>query len=74
MFFIGGVFGLTSMPYAFQCVKLAIVYELNTLILKEWSVIYVDNGCVVSPRLLTEIFNRNFAQMVIFLPFQEATL
>jgi hypothetical protein len=47
-FFIGGVFGLTQMPGAFQCVTRAIVFELKRR-LRGDMVEYVDDGICVCP-------------------------
>jgi hypothetical protein len=52
MFFLGGVFGLTSMPFAFDVVTRAIVWELNHTVLHSSMLQYVDDGLVAS--LLTE--------------------
>lgn len=51
MFFLGGVFGLTSMPFAFNVITRAIVWELNHGILKGRAVMFVDDGLVVSRRV-----------------------
>lgn len=48
MFFLGGVFGLTSMPFAFNVITSAIVWELNNKLLKGRMLQYVDDGFVVS--------------------------
>lgn len=48
MFFLGGVFGLTSMPYAFNVITQAIVWELNNRVIKGSMLQYVDDGFVVS--------------------------
>jgi hypothetical protein len=50
MFFLGGVFGLTSMPFAFDVVTRAIVWEMNNRILQDAMLQYVDDGLVVSLR------------------------
>ena len=48
MFFLGGVFGLTSMPFAFNVITKAVVWELNTNLIKGRMLQYVDDGFVVS--------------------------
>jgi hypothetical protein len=44
MFFLAGVFGLTSMPFAFNVITRAIVWELNNRILAGAMKQYVDDG------------------------------
>jgi hypothetical protein len=44
MFFLAGVFGLTSMPFAFNVITRAIVWELNQRILQGAMKQYVDDG------------------------------
>ena len=48
MFFLGGVFGLTSMPFAFNVITQAIVWELNSRVINGRMLQYVDDGFVVS--------------------------
>ena len=48
MFFLGGVFGLTSMPFAFNVITQAIVWELNNVLLRGVMLQYLDDGFVVS--------------------------
>jgi hypothetical protein len=48
MFFLGGVFGLTSMPFAFNIITKAVVWELNSRLIKGMMLQYVDDGFVVS--------------------------
>jgi hypothetical protein len=48
MFFIGGVFGLTSMPFAFNVITQAIVWELNHKRLEGDMDQFVDDGIVIS--------------------------
>ena len=48
MFFLAGVFGLTSMPFAFNVVTQAVVWELNHSVIKGSMLQYVDDGFVVS--------------------------
>jgi hypothetical protein len=48
MFFLGGVFGLTSMPFAFNVITQAIVWELNHGLIQGDMLQYVDDGFVVS--------------------------
>ena len=53
MFFLGGVFGLTSTPFAFDVVTRALVWELNIL-LKGSVLMYVDDGLIVTLHLHEE--------------------
>ena len=48
MFFIGGVFGLTSMPFAFNIITQAIVWELNNKLIEGDMDQFVDDGIVIS--------------------------
>jgi hypothetical protein len=48
MFFLGGVFGLTSMPFAFNIITKAVVWELNSRLIRGMMLQYVDDGFVVS--------------------------
>ena len=48
MFFLGGVFGLTSMPFAFNVITQAIVWELNHKLIDGDMLQYVDDGFVAS--------------------------
>ena len=48
MFFLGGVFGLTSMPFAFNVITQAIVWELNNRLLQGDMDQFVDDGIVIS--------------------------
>ena len=48
MFFLGGVFGLTSMPFALNVITNAVVWELNNRLLKGRVRQFVDDGLVVT--------------------------
>jgi hypothetical protein len=50
MFFLAGVFGLTSMPFAFDVITRALVWELNNGVLRGVALMFVDDGLVVSPK------------------------
>ena len=51
MFFLVGVFGLTAMPYAFQVVTRAIVWELShNIAFRGLLRMYVDDGIIVCHR------------------------
>jgi hypothetical protein len=50
MFFLAGVFGLTSMPFAFNVITRAVVWELNHRILSGRGLQYVDDGLICSLR------------------------